>query len=338
MEAHMNFLYVLAWPLGYVMELIYNIIPNYGWDLILFTLLIRLLSIPLSLKQQKNMVRMTAFQPMIEEIQKKYKDKPPMLLNFFVMFGVIGVVYEPLNRIFHISNDLLTAAGTALTNLGIQFTMVTRDNLIIEQVLAGEPSITGIFSAGQLETITEFSQHMNFFGIDLTRVPQYNLSPENLPLLIFPILALITSFLSTWYSMNSSGQKLQGSMKVTMYLMPLMYIFFCFTVPTAFSLYYVISNVVMMIQSAVTKKIYDPDKVKAEVAAEIEQKRKEQRRGVKSTTLKVVDEKTGKTVEKNVSASEMNKLRLEYARKLDEEKYKDERTVPLSEWNKSKEE
>lgn len=361
MEAHMNFFYILAWPLGYVMELIYNIIPNYGWDLILFTLLIRLLSIPLSIKQQKNMVRMTAFQPMIEEIQKKYKDKPdkqqeemlrlqqdfgysptsgclPMLLNFFVMFGVIGVVYEPLNRIFHISNDLLTAAGEALTNLGIQFTMVTRDNLIIEQVLAGEPSITGIFSAGQLETITEFSQHMNFFGIDLTRVPQYNLSPENLPLLVFPILALITSFISTWYSMNSSGQKLQGSMKVTMYLMPLMYIFFCFTVPTAFSLYYVISNVVMMIQSAVMKKIYDPDKVKAEVAAEIEQKRKEQRRGVKSTTVKVVDEKTGQTMEKNVSASEMNKLRLEYARKLDEEKYKDERTVPLAELNKSKEE
>ena len=317
MEAHMNFFYILAWPLGYVMELIYNIIPNYGWDLILFTLLIRLLSIPLSLKQQKNMVRMTAFQPMIEEIQKKYKDKPdkqqeemlrlqqdfgysptsgclPMLLNFFVMFGVIGVVYEPLNRIFHISNDLLTAAGEALTNLGIQFTMVTRDNLIIEQVLAGEPSVTGIFS--------------------------------------------VTSFISTWYSMNSSGQKLQGSMKVTMYLMPLMYIFFCFTVPTAFSLYYVISNVVMMIQSAVMKKIYDPDKVKAEVAAEIEQKRKEQRRGVKSTTVKVVDEKTGQTMEKNVSASEMNKLRLEYARKLDEEKYKDERTVPLAELNKSKEE
>ena len=361
MEAHMNFLYVLAWPLGYVMELIYNIIPNYGWDLILFTLLIRLLSIPLSLKQQKNMVRMTAFQPMIEEIQKKYKDKPekqqeemlrlqqdfgynptsgclPMLLNFFVMFGVIGVVYEPLNRIFHISNDLLTAAGTALTNLGIQFTMVTRDNLIIEQVLAGGAQHHRHLLGRPAGDHTEFSQHMNFFGIDLTRVPQYNLSPENLPLLIFPILALITSFLSTWYSMNSSGQKLQGSMKATMYLMSLMYVFICFTVPTAFSLYYVISNVVMMIQSIITKKIYDPEKVKAEVAAEIEQKRKEQRRGVKSTTLKVMDEKTGKTVEKNVSASEMNKLRLEYARKLDEEKYKDERTVPLSEWNKSKEE
>ena len=361
MEAHMNFLYVLAWPLGYVMELIYNIIPNYGWDLILFTLLIRLLSIPLSLKQQKNMVRMTAFQPMIEEIQKKYKDKPekqqeemlrlqqdfgynptsgclPMLLNFFVMFGVIGVVYEPLNRIFHISNELLTSAGTALTNLGIQFTNITRDNLIIEQVVAGEKTITSIFSAGQLETITEFSKHMSFFGIDLTKVPQYSLSAENLPLLVFPILAVITSFVSTWYSMNSSGQKLQGSMKTTMYIMPLMYIFFCFTVPTAFSLYYVISNIVMVLQSAVMKKIYDPEKVKAEVAAEIEAKRKEQRRGVKSTVVKVVDEKTGETVEKNISASEMNKRRLEYARKLDEEKYKDERTVPLSELNQTKEE
>ena len=361
MEAHMSFLYILAWPLGYVMELIYNIIPNYGWDLILFTLLIRLLSIPLSLKQQKNMVRMTAFQPMIEEIQKKYKDKPdkqqeemlrlqqdfgynptsgclPMLLNFFVMFGVIGVVYEPLNRIFHISNELLTSAGTALTNLGIQFTNITRDNLIIEQVVAGEKTITSIFSAGQLETITEFSKHMSFFGIDLTKVPQYSLSAENLPLLVFPILAVITSFVSTWYSMNSSGQKLQGSMKTTMYIMPLMYIFFCFTVPTAFSLYYVISNIVMVLQSAVMKKIYDPEKVKAEVAAEIEAKRKEQRRGVKSTIVKVVDEKTGETVEKNISASEMNKRRLEYARKLDEEKYKDERTVPLSELNQTKEE
>jgi len=42
-------------------------------------------------------------------------------------------------------------------------------------------------------------------------------------------------------------------------------------------------------------------------------------------------------VEKNISASEMNKRRLEYARKLDEERYKDERTVPLSELENKKE-
>ena len=47
-----------------------------------------------------------------------------------------------------------------------------------------------------------------------------------------------------------------------------------------------------------------------------------------------LDPKTGKVTEKNLSASEMNKRRLEYARQLDAERYKDERTVPLSELNK----
>ena len=63
-------------------------------------------------------------------------------------------------------------------------------------------------------------------------------------------------------------------------------------------------------------------------------RRKEEKRGVKSTTIKVQDEKTGEVVEKNISASEMNKRRLEYARQLDAERYKDERTVPLSELDK----
>ncbi len=361
MEARMNFLYILGWPLGYVMQWIYNLIPNYGWDIIIFTVLIRLLSIPLTLKQQKNMTRMSAFQPMILEIQKKYKDQPekqqeeltrlqqdfgynptsgclPMLLNFFVMFGVIEVVYRPLQRIFHISSETLAAAGQALTNLGISFTEVTRDTNIIAQIVAGEPTVSGVFSAEQLATITEFSHHMDFFGIDLTRVPQYSLAAENLPLLVFPILAIVTMFLSTHLSMKASGQEMQGTMKLTMYLMPLMYVFFCFTVPTAFSLYYVVGNVLMAFQSIFMKKLYDPEKIKAEVAAEIEAKRKEQRRGVKNTTIRVVDEKTGQTVEKNLSASEMNKRRLEYARQLDAEKYKDERTVPLSELGKNKEE
>ena len=42
----------------------------------LFTIVIRLLSIPLQLNQQKSMAKMSAFQPMIADIQKKYKDKP----------------------------------------------------------------------------------------------------------------------------------------------------------------------------------------------------------------------------------------------------------------------
>ena len=314
MDRDMNILYILGVPLGYVMEWIYNLIPNYGWDIIIFTIVIRLLSIPLQLNQQKSMAKMSAFQPMIADIQKKYKDKPekqqeellklqqeygykptagcmPMLVNFLVMFGVIEVVYRPLQRIFHIGADAITAAGDAMTALGISFTQVTRDTNIIAQVLAGESTVTSVFTADQLNTIT----------------------------------------------MKASGQEMQGSMKLTMYMMPLMYVFFCFTVPCAFSLYYVISNIVMTVQTQVMRKIYDPEKMKEQVKAEIASRKKEEKRGVKSTTIKVQDEKTGEVVEKNISASEMNKRRLEYARQQDAERYKDERTVPLSELQNKKE-
>ena len=356
MDEDMNPLYILGWPLGYVMEWIYKLIPNYGWDIILFTLLITVIKIPLQLNQQKSMARMSAFQPMVAEIQKKYRDKPekqqeelmklqeqgykptagcmPMLVNFLVMFGVIEVVYRPLQRIFHIGADALTAAGEALTAMGISFTTVTRDTNIIAQVIAGESTVSSCFTPDQVATITEFGQHMDFFGIDLTRVPQYSLAAENLPLLILPVLAIVTMFLSTHISMKASGQEMQGSMKLTMYMMPLMYLFFCFTFPLAFSLYYVISNIVMTAQTQVMRKFYDPEKMRKDVEAEIAAKRKQEKRGVKNTTITVTDPKTGKSVEKNLSASEMNKRRLEYARQLDAERYKDERTVPLSELDK----
>ena len=349
----MNFFYILSGPLGYVMEWIYKLLPNYGWDIILFTLLINIVKIPLQTSQQKSMAKMSAFQPMIAEIQTKYKDKPekqqeelmklqqdfgykptagcvPMLLNFLVMFGVIEVVYRPLQRIFHIGADALTAAGEALTAMGISFTTVTRDTNIIAQVIAGESTVSSCFTPDQVATITEFGQHMNFLGIDLTRIPQIGLSLD----IVLPLLSVITMLLSTHISMKASGQQMQGSMKLTMYMMPLMYLFFCFTYPLAFSLYYVISNIVMTVQTQVMRKVYDPDKMRKEIEAQIAEKKKQEKRGVKNTTVKVTDPKTGKTTEKNLSASEMNKRRLEYARQLDEERYKDERTVPLSELNK----
>ena len=260
----MNFFYILSGPLGYVMEWIYKLLPNYGWDIILFTLLINIVKIPLQTSQQKSMAKMSAFQPMIAEIQTKYKNKPekqqeelmklqqdfgykptagcvPMLLNFLVMFGVIGVVYNPLERIFHISAAALASAGEAMTAAGISFTAITRDTNIIAEVVAGNSGVLGCFTAQQIATITEFSQHMNFFGIDLTRIPKLGLSLD----IVLPLLSVITMFLSTHISMKASGQQMQGSMKLTMYMMPLMYLFFCFTYPLAFSLYYVISNIVM---------------------------------------------------------------------------------------------
>ena len=67
----------------------------------------------------------------------------------------------------------------------------------------------------------------------------------------------------------------------------------------------------------------------AEIAAEIEAKKLE-RKAKKQVT--VVE--NGKETTRSVNEAELNRLRLEMARKQDEEKYKDERTVPLSQLNK----
>ena len=348
----MNFFYILGTPLGYVMEWIYNLIPNYGWDIILFTLLVRIVSLPLAIYQQKSTAKMSAFQPMVSEIQKKYKNDQekqsvelqklqqdygynpmsgcwPMFLNMFVIFGVIEVVYRPLQRMFHMSVDTLDAAGAVLTGMGQNITTVTRDGSIITAVANGVQEVIACFTPEQVEIITEFSAHQNFFGINLMAMPVLSLAAETLPLLLWPVLSTLTMFLSQYITMKSTGQndQMQGSMKIMMYMMPLMFVWFSFTVPVGFSLYYTISNIVMTAQSAVMRKIYDPKKMAEEIRQQIEAKKKEKKTGVKNTKITVTDAKTGKEVTKTLSPAEMNKYRLELARKQDEELYKNERTV-----------
>ncbi len=90
---------------------------------------------------------------------------------------------------------------------------------------------------------------------------------------MLPLLSVITMFISTHISMKASGQQMQGSMKATMYMMPLMYLFFCFTFPLAFSLYYVISNILMTAQTQVMRKFYDPEKMRKEIEAQIAERK-----------------------------------------------------------------
>ena len=69
----MSLLYtIFGTPLGYVMWACYSLVQNYGIALIVFTLLVKLLLLPLAVKQQKSTVKMAMFQPKVMELQKKY--------------------------------------------------------------------------------------------------------------------------------------------------------------------------------------------------------------------------------------------------------------------------
>ena len=172
--------------------------------------------------------------------------------------------------------------------------------------------------------ITEIQNfNTSFFGMDMCDVPGFHLTP----IAIFPAIATVTMFVSYFITQKLSGMdaQMQGSMKVMMLVMNLMFVTFCFNAPVGFSLYYGVSNVVQIFQSYVTYKIYSPEKFKAQYEAELAAKRAEKK---KKRTVTV--EQNGKQVEKEVTLGEANKLRLEMARQREAELYKDERTTPLN--------
>lgn len=123
----------LAMILGPLMRMLYQMIPNFAVTMIVFTVIIKLLMLPLMIKQQKSMAKMSVFTPMVNEIQQKYKNNQekmqeemiklqqeygysptagclPMLVNMLVLFGMVEVVYRPVQYILGIPKDAISAA------------------------------------------------------------------------------------------------------------------------------------------------------------------------------------------------------------------------------------
>ena len=75
----MNFLGIIAKPLGMLLTLIYSLVGNYGISLIILTVLVKCIMYPLYVKQIKATAGMAAVQPKMQEIQKKYANDQHVL-------------------------------------------------------------------------------------------------------------------------------------------------------------------------------------------------------------------------------------------------------------------
>ena len=348
----MQVLGFLAIIFGPIMEWIYRFIPNYGWALIVFTLLVNLVLLPLRIKQQKSTARMSAFQPKMQEIQKKYaKDKNrqqeelmkfqqeygfsmtagcmPMALNFLFIFGIIEVVYRPLQYILGVSQDVI-AQMVEIANSTLGESLIATDyrvqSALINLVKSNGEAFSSVLG-DKLADVQNFQ--MMFFGIDLGQTP---LSSWLSIAIIIPILSVVTMIIVQVITMKMSGQEMSGSMKALPWIMSIMFGYIAFTIPTGFSLYYTVSNIASFIQSLIAKRIYDPEKVKAQVEAEIEAKRAEKK---KKKQVKIKSE-SGETVMKEVSEAELARIRLARARAIDEERYKDDEPAQKKEEEKPK--
>ena len=69
----------LAGLFGYVLNYLYNYVQNYGLAIILFSILLKLILLPLTIKQQSSMKKNSKVQEEIKKLQLKYKNNPEML-------------------------------------------------------------------------------------------------------------------------------------------------------------------------------------------------------------------------------------------------------------------
>lgn len=337
----MNFLYqLIGTPLGWIFWAMYQVIANYGIDIIIFTVLLKLVQFPLAVKQQKASAKMGAFQPLIQEINKKYANNPkkkneelqkiyteegynpmggclPTILQFVFLFGILDVVYRPLTHILHLGSDVI---NQAIEIAGLNQANLTSQLGVVQQ-LQQDP---GKFSAlGDSVVSSIQNMNMSFLGMNLGDKPVL----ASITVLI-PILAGVFSFLSIFLSMKTNPAMTSGapgmgtSSVVMMIVMPIFSLWIAFNFPIGVGIYWIISYIVMIVQTLVIYKMYDLKELREQATAELMERRKKKKSKV--VVKEVVEkDKDGNEVvrQKKMTQKEIDRQRLAEARKRDAEKY-----------------
>lgn len=261
----------IAIPFGYVMRLLYDVIGNYGMTIIAFSLLAKVVMLPLSIKTKKSMMDLQRIQPRLNELQKKYgKDQKklseemqklyaeegvnplgsclPTLLTFPIMIGLYYVVSKPLTYFMG-----LTAAEIA--ELAKIFNVSTSNAYTAEIAVAGQLFQNFDKVAGVSENLMRVN--FDFLGMNLAATPDFK--AFNL-LWIIPVLSGVTALLYSLITQKMQPQQAQqgGSTAMLTYMMPLMSVYFGFILPAGLGVYWIANNIFMAVQELALTAIMKP--------------------------------------------------------------------------------
>lgn len=269
----MNPLYPVIHALGQLFYFIYDklVFENYGLAIILFTLIVRFALLPLTVKQYKSSAMMQEVQPKIQEIQKRYKnDKEklnqemmklyseekinpaggclPLLIQMPILLSLWQVISYPLQNMKGYTKEMVEVMWHELfpkvKNIATYYDLEVANhfgNLTTDKLI---PNNQGFHFL-----------NMEFLNLNLGVVPTWDFSKISgnitlLFILIFPLLATATTYLTTKLSMSTMKQEGPGaSMANTMlYMGPLMTLIFSFQMPAGMSLYWIVGNLVSIAQ------------------------------------------------------------------------------------------
>ncbi|MEG2074414.1 MAG: YidC/Oxa1 family membrane protein insertase, partial [Angelakisella sp.] len=160
--------------------------------------------------------------------------------------------------------------------------------------------------------------NLGFYKLDMSLVPTFGFNM----LMIIPILSGATALLMSLITMkNTPGSDSQaGSMKMMMYMMPLMSVYFTTMVPVGVGLYWIFSNIVGCVQTVILNKFWNPKDIAEKMKLEDEERRERERQ--EKIEAKRLAKERGEE-DKVVSQKEINRQKLADARKRNAEKYGD---------------
>ena len=217
-----GFLAPLETLLKWILMFFYKIIPNYGISIILLTLLVKLVTFPLTKKGSESTMRMQALSPKIKEIQAKYKDNPQkMNAEMAVFYKKEG--YNPLSGCLPM-----------IIQIPIFFAMYNLFNNHFD--LRGAEFIPiWIPDLSRPESIYNFpgNFHLPLLGWNAIR--------------LLPFIYVGSQLL---YGKVTQTPDQQGNtqMKLMLYAMPIVFFFILYDVPSGLLIYWIMSNVLTMVQ------------------------------------------------------------------------------------------
>lgn len=283
---------------GYVLNALYNFVGNYGVAIIIFSVLLRIILIPITIKQQKTMKKSNKMQQEVREIQTKYKNNPEKLnqetielykrekmspfsgclsaiLQLIIILCVFWLVSQPLTYMKRVQNtDIYKEYKTKIEeNTSTKSTY--KEIAIINNIETDYQEIVNQLQDENVENREELENkksqmedlriNMEFLGLDLSKVPTQSLSDWKV--YIIPVLYVITSFVSIRMTTKIQKSKKDDSEEKTeqeasmeqmnksmSYMMPIMSISIAAIAPLGLALYWLVSNVLIIIERVVINK------------------------------------------------------------------------------------
>lgn len=250
---------------GYIMYFCHRIVQNYGLTIILFTLITKVILLPISIMVQKNSIKMVKMYPQMNRIKAKYygnkdmiseeqfllykkekyhpmMDLIPVVLQLIILMGVIDVIYKPLRHLLRIGQDYIMEAITLFSSISGVSTEVGSIQIQLVDYLMHTKDLSSFQAFLPNDILNQITTlDLSFLGFNLGVIP---IERGGIAIAI-PLLAAFSSWLMC-AAQNKSNvlQSEQGKANkiITLLLSVGLSLYLGFFVPAGVGFYWIISN------------------------------------------------------------------------------------------------